>query len=358
MGYSEMATFLKKGNWYIDYWMQGQRYRKKIGPSRKLAKLALKKIQIALAENRYLDIKKDEKIKFKDFAHLYIENYAKPNKRSWRSDANSLKSLIPCFGEKYLYSITPELIERFKKERINKVSAGSVNREVACLKYMFSRAIEWGKATENPVKRVKLFKENNCRVRYLTEGEKVALLANCPPKLRAVVEVALNTGMRKGEIQNLKWEDVDFLTGIITLTRTKNNEKKHLPMNERVRSILTEIKKRADTPYVFHNKEGKPYHFRKTFSRALTRAKISNFHFHDLRHSFASYLAMKGVDLNTIRELMGHKSLAMTLRYAHLSQSHKSKAVALLVKNENASTPLTADDFSTRSGEGVFIRRG
>ena len=100
-----MATFLKKGDWYIDYWMQGQRYRKKIGPSQKLTKLALKKIQISLAENRYLDVKKDEKIKFKEFAPLHIENYAKPNKRSWKSDVNSLKSLIPHFGEKYLYAM-------------------------------------------------------------------------------------------------------------------------------------------------------------------------------------------------------------------------------------------------------------
>mgnify|MGYP001389065414 CR=1 FL=1 len=167
--------------------------------------------------------------------------------------------------------------------------------------------------------------------------------------------------MRKGEIQNLKWENVDFLTNIITLPRTKNGEKKHLPMNDCVRNILTEIEKRADSPYIFYNTQGKPFHFRKTFSRVIKRAGIIDFHFHDLRHTFASYLAMAGVDLNTIRDLMGHKSLAMTLRYAHLSADHKNKAVALLMKKENDNKSLmSCDSVSSNEREQlspIFVRR-
>jgi len=136
-------------DYYIRYFVNGQRHRKKIGPSKRLAELALKKIEVAIAENRYLDVKRNEKIKFKEFALMYIENHSKPNKRSWKtSDINSLKSLTPYFGEKYLYAITSENIEKYKQERKTEVSEASVNREIACLKTMFKKGMEWGKINE------------------------------------------------------------------------------------------------------------------------------------------------------------------------------------------------------------------
>ena len=154
-------------------------------------------------------------------ANLYLENYSKPNKRSWTKDETCIKNLNPYFGEKYLSEITPLDIGKYKKERRQKVPARTVNIEVKCLKAIFNKAISWGKAIENPTNKVKLFKENDKRLRYLEKDEIKALIRACPDHLRSIVVTALNTGMRKKEILNLKWEDIDFKRKIIYIIETK-----------------------------------------------------------------------------------------------------------------------------------------
>ncbi|MEK6714020.1 MAG: site-specific integrase [Nitrospirota bacterium] len=146
-----------------------------------------------------------------------------------------------------------------------------------------------------------------------------------------MIIVALNTGMRRAELFNLRWHDIDFNKGIIHLLRTKNGEKREIPMNQAVNTAITKARKHPGSEYVFCTKTGNCYtDIRKPFARSLKRAGIADFRFHDLRHTFASQLAMASVDLNTIRELMGHKSMRMTIRYAHLSSNHKNHAVDLL----------------------------
>jgi integrase len=332
-----MAIFRRGEDYYIDYYVQGKRKREKIGPSKTLAENVLRKRKLQIAENRFLDIKRQEKIKFEDFANTYFELHSKQHKKSWTRDKSLIKNLISFFGGKYLYEITPMLIEKYKIARRNEVSPATTNREVACLKNMFTKAIEWGKAEENPVKKVKLFRENNCRIRYLEKEEIRKLLKACSKHLRPIVAVALNTGMRKGEILNLKWHDIDFKRGIIYLLDTKNNEKREVPMNELLKKALISVPKHPDSPYVFCNKDGKPYaNVRKSFFTALKKSGIVNFKFHDLRHTFASHLVMSGIDLNTVKELLGHKSIEMTLRYSHLSPDHKKRAVDILGRQMDA----------------------
>ena len=326
-----MGIFQRQENWYYDFSSKGIRYREKVGPSKQLALLAMRKKQVEVAENRFLDIKREDRTKFKDFAQTYLEQYCKPNKKSWKqSDVSSLKQLVPFFGDRYLFEITPLMIEKFKNQRREAVSPATVNRDLACLKCMFNRAIDWEKLKENPVKKVKFFKENNERLRFLHKEEVPVLLDNCSSKLRAIVQFALKTGMRKAEIQNLKWTDADFQSDMITLYETKNGEKRYIPMNQIVKQILISVRKHPDSPYIFCDEKGKIYNFRKSFETALKKSSILNFRFHDLRHTFASHLVMAGADLNTVRELLGHKSLDMTLRYAHLSKDHKTRAVKLL----------------------------
>ncbi|MFC1667090.1 site-specific integrase [Candidatus Omnitrophota bacterium] len=137
--------------------------------------------------------------------------------------------------------------------------------------------------------------------------------------------------MFKGEILGLKWQDIDFSRRIIYLLDTKNGEKRELPMNDTVKTALLRTLRHPDSPYVFGDKNGRPFRdIRKSFFTAIRKSGIINFRFHDLRHTFSSHLVMSGVDLNTVRELLGHKSLKMTLRYAHLSPNHKGRAVELL----------------------------
>ena len=152
-----------------------------------------------------------------------------------------------------------------------------------------------------------------------------------------IVGVALSTGMRRGEILGLKWRDFDFKRRIITLLDTKNGQKREVPMSETVNNAILQIHEHPDSPYVFCNQQGKlRADIRQSFSTALKKSDITNLHFHDLRHTFASQLVMSGVDLNTVRELLGHKTITMTLRYSHLSPNHKKEAVETL--NETIDT--------------------
>ena len=173
-------------------------------------------------------------------------------------------------------------------------------------------------------------KENNSRLRFLEKEELKKLFDCCSDELKPIVLLAVNTGMRKAEIQYLKWRDVDFNRGFITLHTTKNGETRRVPLNNTAKEALVRVRKNPASPYIFCKSDGNPYNFRNSFENALERAQIKDFRFHDLRHTAASYLAMSGVDLRTIMEIMGHKSLDMVMRYAHLSPSHQSNAVSRL----------------------------
>lgn len=328
-----MGVFKKGNDWYIDYHVNGRRKREKVGPSKRLAESVLAKRKVEIAEGKFLDIERKLKVRFEDFAKEYME-YSKANKRSWKRDVVSLKNLLPVFGDKYLAEITPLMVEQYKNRRRDQVTPATVNREMALLKNMFNKAIQWGKAAENLVAKVKLFKEDKGRLRLLTEEELERLLEVAPPHLQPILVVALNTGLRKSEILNLKWDDVDFQQERILVADAKNREWREIPMNLAVFKALVSIERHPESPYVFCKPNGQPYgNVRKSFEKALRIAGIENFRFHDLRHTFASHLVMAGVDLMTVKELLGHKSLEMTMRYSHLSPAHKRKAVDLLLKN-------------------------
>jgi integrase len=316
--------------WYIDYYADGRRRREAVGENKKLAEAALRKRMTEVIEGRYFDKRKETRVKFTDFTDEYLELHSKL-KKSYDTDCKIAGLLKKFFGDKHLCEITSLDVEKFKSQRSKEVSPATVNRALAVLKSMFNRAIVWGKATNNPCRAVKLFKENNQRMRFLEEGEIKKLISSSCFHLKPIIILALNTGMRKGEILGLKWVDVDFKRGIIYLYDTKNGENREIPLNASAKKTLEEVRRHPDSPYIFCNKAGEAYgDIKKSWLTAVKNAGIIDFHFHDLRHTFASHLVMAGVDLNTVRELLGHKSLEMTLRYSHLSPAHKKNAVDLL----------------------------
>jgi integrase len=139
--------------------------------------------------------------------------------------------------------------------------------------------------------------------------------------------------MRLEEVLSLEWgRHVDLAHGFITLDKTKNGDRRELPINGTLRETLKGLTRRLDVPYVFYNPATGKRHkdIRRSFNAALRKTGIKDFKFHDLRHTFASQLVMAGVDLTTVKELLGHKTLTMTLRYAHLAPAHKVKAVDVL----------------------------
>lgn len=322
-------------DWYIDYRFHGRRIRERIGPNKALAQTVLRKRLVEVAEGRFLAKPQEIRTTLAEMATLYMENHAKPAKRSWWRDGLILKSLIKHFGDVRLTEITALKIEAYRAERKLHVKDSTINRETAVLKCLYNKAIAWGKATDNPVKRVKQFKENNTRTRFLEKGEIDALLKVCPDWVRPIVLVALHTGMRKGEILNLAWDDIDFKNGLIRVRDSKSKEGRIIDMSAPLTQTLKALPKDADSPYVFPGKRGQLAkvrgRIRSQFTAALSQVGIKDFRFHDLRHTFASHLAMHGVDLFTIGAFLGHKSgYRMTQRYAHLSPQHRQKAIHAL----------------------------
>jgi integrase len=336
-----MAIYQRGENWYIDFTFKGQRIRESIGPSRKDAEKIIAKKKTEIVENKYLDIRKEpDPIKFHEFAKEYLA-YAKTNKKTstCTRELYIMRSFDKEFEGKYIHEITAWQIEAWKSKRSKTCKVATVNRELALLKHMFSMAVKpWKKLKESPVRDVKRLKGETKRVRYLMPDEIQILLPNCDGLLRGIlkplVTVALHTGARKGELQNLKWPQVNLEQGIISLLDTKNGERRDIPMNETVKATLKAMERTSE--FVFPSRNGKRIDDAKvqiSFCKAIERSGIEDFHFHDLRHTFASNLVMQeGVDLNDVRELLGHKKMEMTLRYAHLSPKHRGKVVSILDK--------------------------
>jgi integrase len=279
-------------------------------------------------------IKKINNILFKDAAKEYLE-FVKIQ-RSYESKTYYIKALCNAFGNLPLRQVNTRLIEQFQSDKIaSGKKPATVNRYLATLKHLYTKALDWDMIEEyawKKVKKVKLLEENNKRLRYLTVEECQRLIECCNPRLKPIVIMALNTGMRKSEILNLTWNDIDMNHDLILLKDTKNGERREININKTLKTVLLSLPRRIDGGHVFYDPcTDSPYKsVKRSFSTVLKKAKIEDFHFHDLRHTFASHLVMSGVDITTVKELLGHKSLSMTLRYVNLAQAHKAKAVDVL----------------------------
>lgn len=282
-----------------------------------------------------------------------IDRYARdilPTKSEKTSNRQAQQQQLDWWKEQLgaytLADVTPALIGEKrdilaagKTIRGEQRSPATVNRYLAVLSHAFSVAVnEWGWLDDSPMRKVRKMREPKGRVRFLSDAEREKLLAECRKNkqsryLYPVVVLALSTGARYGELINLRWDAVDLARGMIVLHETKNNERRVLPLTGHALELMQAHAKvrRLDTTLVFPNRKGdKPSHIRTAFETALKRAGIEDFRFHDLRHSAASYLAMGGASLAEIAEVLGHKTLQMVKRYAHLSEAHTSKVVAAM----------------------------
>ena len=263
----------------------------------------------------------------------YLEVHSKTNKRSFVCDVTIVKHLDEFFDGKNLDEISPADVEKYKHHRLAKVSNSTVNRELACLMHIFKKANEWEKTDRDPTRAVRLLKTPPPRIRYLEVEEINALYSACPPFLKPIILVAVNTGMRKGELFNLRWSDLDFEKRLIYLSDTKGAARREVPMNDIVHDTVLAMQRNPHSIYVFCHQNGKPYRdIRASLDKAAREARIERLRFHDLRHTFASQLVMSGVDLKTVQELLGHRTIEMTLRYSHLSPDHKRAAMDVLAK--------------------------
>lgn len=348
-----MGVFKKNGWFWIDYYADGQRHRRKISPQKNVATLALKDVQVKISKGEYLGIYEEKKVFFRDFAEKTYIPYMKANVSPTtfcRCEGIITTHLIPHFGSSYLFKIGQKNIEDYKTARAAQVQPATVNREFSRLRHMFSCAMDWDYIKVNPCKGVKELKEPPGRIRYLTQEEIEALLAECGPEtlrqnhwnagrplsellnvyLRPIVGIAIHSGMRRGELLGLRWKDVDFKGRMIYLETTKNGERRVIPTNDTVYSTLKALPRYLHEELVFPGINGNMLSM--AFKRACKRAGIEGCRYHDLRHTHASHLVMGGTSLRAVQTLLGHKDIRMTLRYSHLSPEHLMEAVTNLDK--------------------------
>ncbi len=242
-----------------------------------------------------------------------------------------MKALTDYFGDYQLKRISYFTIEHYKKKRLQDgVSKETINKELTILKSIFNRAKEFG-LFSGDLPKIEKFKDTQKEeVRYLTEEEAQRLIDACPEWFRPVVIFALNTGLRAGEIFSLTWDMVDFKNRQIYIqaSHTKTKKLYKIPLNNTAYNLLVELyKNRKAHGYVFTNSRGEPYSvdgqgYRGVFKRACKKARIENFRFHDLRHTFASWVAMRSKDIYAVQRLLNHSDLSMTKRYAHLTDDY------------------------------------
>ena len=306
------------------------------------------------------------------------DHYTPWIKQHRKSHNKTLAHIARCFTKPYadktLLDITPAIIDQWRTKRLKDgKSTETVNRDIATFKAALSKAVLWGLIEAHPLERLKLLKsDRSIKVRFLSSDEeqrlREAVIAreikmkaernsanqwrkernqNLLPNLsnvtfadhmRPMILLSINTGLRRGEVFSLKWENVNLERAMLTIegTYAKSGKTRHIPLNSEAVSILKSWRQQTNNVgLVFPSKNGEPFdNVKKAWTGILDEAKIKNFRWHDMRHHFASRLVMADVDLNTVRELLGHSDMFMTLRYAHLAPEYKANAVEKLVQKQ------------------------
>jgi len=373
-----MAVYKRKNMWYIDYYInvngEKERRREPVSTRKDVAEARLKEYRKLIKNGDDTKVVSLGKTKHKKhvlnptdrvvptlnqfipvFMKLHGRDRSKKTQESYRF---SLGHLVPVFGKVRLNNITKVMVKTYMANRGNDSASNStINREVACLKCILSRAAEWEYIEKNTIQGLRMLKEPSPIERYLTKEEAERLIAVSPPYLRDIIIFALGTGVRKSEMFNLKWNDVVinevFKYGEITVIG-KGNKRRNIRMNKIVYDLLIRKSKEKNSPYVFPSmKTDKNLtHVKRSFASALRKAGIENFRFHDLRHTAASWMVQGGADLYSVQKILGHSSIRTTQRYAHLSPGYLESEIG---KIDNFLSPEkeSREEISNHVGKAV-----
>lgn len=310
----------------------------------------VQQVETAIREGRHFKTAEAKKHTLAALINRYIENVIPLKKKNGAKQKTHLLWWKEQIGDYLLSDVTPALIADQRDKLLKGItyrgtqrSPSTVVRYLSGLSHAFTVAVnEWGWLEDSPLRKVTKPQEPRGRVRFLDAQERERLLRACQessnPYLYLVVILAISGGMRYSEIMNLTWSNIDFEKQRIILHETKNGERRVVPLVGLAFDLLNkhEKKRRLDTILLFPRQKGqkpqKPLILRSSWEKALKQAEISDFKFHDLRHSCASYLAMNGASLAEIAEVLGHKTLSMVKRYAHLSEAHTTGVVESMNK--------------------------
>jgi site-specific recombinase XerD len=325
------------GTWYISYFDgEGKRRRERIG-RRAEAETAYHNRKKEIREGRYVPPRAAGRaLLFRDLAAQAMEyKRLRLAPRTYESDLNRMKDLLPAFGHMAAESIQAAHVEQvLTKLRARGLCGSSANRIRSTLSSIFAYGVRMGLLRSNPVSQVERYKENPHRVRWLRPEEEERLrkvLREKHPEREAEFDLALYTGMRRGEQFTLRWEDVDLERGLLTVNGKSG--RRFVTLNKSAKAALAKLAELAQpkTEFVCRETKGSGQRdWRRWFEDSIREAGIPDFHWHDNRHTFASRLVMAGVTLLTVKELLGHHSIVMTERYSHLSPDHRAAAVEMI----------------------------
>ncbi|WP_447985591.1 tyrosine-type recombinase/integrase [Nitrospira sp. Nam74] len=309
------------------------------------AKALYGRLKAEQREGKYFE--KTKPVPFRELMKDYITQVDARRKRKG-DDKPRADRWIQAFGDQDAATITVRQIERVLTElHVDKYEAATCARYLTVLKAALNRGVRLRLLKTNPASAVTPPRANNVLVRYLTPQQQQTLFEALPLRFHAIVLVALNTGLRQGELLRLGRKDIDWNAGVLTIQETKAGESRRVPMNSTVQSVLAELIGGQDsTTQVFPHD---PRYLRRAFTRAVQKANLTPFRFHDLRHTFASRLAMQGANDRTIMALGGWKSTAMLARYAHLSPTHLWQAVEGLAQAGTVTETVTGPKEETAS---------
>ncbi len=333
------------------YWFRithrGKRIQQSTGSNnRKLAEKIYHKIHTDIVEGRYFQRQEAESHTYDDLQDRYMKEHSKVNKveSSHKRDRASFGHLSGFFSGLSLAEVRPARISEYKALRTSEgAKTATLARELEVLRHSLNLAVrEWEWLDKSPFEKVKIEKPNNAIETWLTDDQERDLLSKSSKWLGEIVTFALHTGMRQGEILGLKWSQVDLKRSTVVLLVTKNKDKRTIPLNQTVLKLLKDKSRIVSiSGYVFVSESGTRIdasNLRRAFNSAEQRAGIEDFRFHDLRHTFATRLVQAGVDLYVVKQLLGHKSITMTMRYAHHYPESLRAGVEVLDKNYNSAT--------------------
>jgi integrase len=325
-----MGLYKRGSTWWMCFFVESKKVRRSTRTtSKKLAQKIYEKAKGEVAQGKF-QISDKLDMPFDMLVDECLEKHSKVEKKSYLNDLYQAKMFKRFFKSTPIGKIAAYDFKAWRQWRSeqttirgNKIKIATLNRELKWLKKIFSLAVEWGWITENPALKIKCLKGETHRTRFLANEEVARLIENSIVHLKPIIIAAISTGMRRGEIFDLKWKDVDIEHGFIRVEKTKNSESREIPINPYLSETLQGmVESRKLGNYVFCNEDGKKWcDIRGSFQSALRRSGIKDFRFHDLRHTAASLYASRGCDLVTLQHLLGHKSINMTMRYAHLLPS-------------------------------------
>lgn len=329
-----MAVYRRGDRWY-GFWKgpDGSMLRRSLGFTKRQAERKLAQIRTSIADGDWLDPIRRSGQTFSGFVegpyHEFALTHFSPS--SQRTELARMRALVRHFGAVPLSAITQAHIQQYKNSRLRAVKVATANRDLVRLKHILAMAVEWEHLKDNPARRVKPDREQNKRVRFLEPAEFERLLAHLPQDIRPLVTLAAYTGLRRSELFALTRYDVDLPRKRLRVVASKNGDARFVPLPAPAVELLGALPKRVHDPVVFRRADGGPIgSFRVVWAVALRKAGIENFRFHDLRHTYASWLVQAGVPAFNVAALLGHRDLRMVTRYAHLDERHLAEAVSVL----------------------------